>query len=136
MQKTLQFIRKYPLSILCILLIWYLSFFTPPETKLEEVPFVDKWIHLIMYGGTCTVIWIEYMRSHSVLDKARLFVWAWLAPVVMSGVIEILQENCTNHRRSGDWYDFAANTLGVTLAVVIGLLLRKHRYFNAAAGGK
>lgn len=52
---------------------------------------------------------------------------AWLAPVMMSGLIEILQENCTGGRRSGDWLDFAANATGVTLAAVIGILLARSR---------
>ena len=121
MPKISQFVRKYPLSILCILVIWFLSFFNPPETELEEVPFIDKWVHTLMYGGTCTILWIEYIRSHTALDKGKLFRWAWLAPILMSGVIELLQEYCTEHR-SGDWLDFAANSTGVTLAVALGLL--------------
>lgn len=46
---------------------------------------------------------------------------------MMSGLIEILQENCTGGRRSGDWLDFAANATGVTLATIIGILLAKSR---------
>jgi hypothetical protein len=41
----------------------------------------------------------------------------------MSGVLELLQEYCTGGHRNGDWLDFAANTLGVTLAVGVGLLM-------------
>ena len=123
MQKIIQFITKYPYSVACIALIWILSF-VPffPETPLDDVPFIDKWTHLVMYGGTCSVIWIEYLRRHSSLDKGKLFRWAWLAPIIMSGIIELLQENCTNHTRSGEWFDFIANSTGVTLAVGLGLL--------------
>ncbi|MBQ9231607.1 MAG: VanZ family protein [Prevotella sp.] len=126
----IQFVRKYPFSILCFLTIWYLSFFTPPETELEEVPFIDKWVHIIMYGGSCTVLWIEYLRKHTLLNKSKLFLLAFLAPILMSGIIELLQEYCTNHRRSGDWLDLAANSTGVTLAVGIGLLLAYLKVFN------
>ena len=47
-------------------------------------------------------------------------VWhAWigavLCPIVMSGIIEILQEYCTTYR-GGDWFDFLANTCGVIAA--------------------
>lgn len=45
----------------------------------------------------------------------------------MSGLIEILQATCTGGRRSGDWLDFAANTVGVTLAAVIGILAARYR---------
>lgn len=127
-RRLIVVIRKYPMSSFFFLLIWYLSFFTPPKTELDDVAFIDKWVHIAMYGGTCGTLWIEYiMRHKSGLDKAKLAIWAWLMPIVMSGVIELLQEYCTNGRRSGDWLDLAANATGVTLAAVFGFLL--HRFF-------
>ena len=130
MRKISQFAKKYPLSVLCIILIWILSFIPFfPETPLDDVQFIDKWTHLVMYGGTCTVIWIEYLRKHTTLDKQKLFLLAWLAPIIMSGIIEILQENCTT-TRGGEWFDFFANATGVTLAAVIGLLLAYVKVFN------
>ena len=120
-------IRKYPFSCLFLAVIWILCFCTPPHTPLDNVTLIDKWVHIIMYAGTCTTIWIEHLRSHKTVDRARLFVWAWLAPVLMSGLIELLQAYCTGGRRSGDWLDFAANAIGVTLAAVIGILAVRSR---------
>ena len=127
----MRFLKNYPLSLLCIALIWYLSiWFLPPDyIELPSINFLDKWTHFVMYGGTCAVIWIEYLRRHSTLDKGKLFRWAWLAPIIMSGIIELLQEHCTNHTRSGEWFDFLANSTGVTLAVGIGLVV----YFYQSA---
>ena len=123
MTSVRRIIRQYPLSLLCIAVIWVLSL-TPifPETPLDGIDFIDKWTHLVMYGGTCCVIWWEYVRSHNSLDGEKLFFYAWLAPVLMSGLLELLQAYCTGGHRNGDWFDFAANTLGVTLAVPVGLL--------------
>lgn len=130
MSRCRYLLRNYPLSLLCIALIWYLSLvIIVPETPLDGVAFIDKWTHLVMYGGTCSVIWWEYMRSHRTLDYEKLFFWAWLMPVLMSGVLELLQEYCTGGHRNGDWLDFAANTLGVTLAVGVGLLMWR-AYFH------
>lgn len=121
-----QYVRRYPFSVTLIIVVWYLSFFTPPKIEaLENVSLIDKWTHIVMYGGTCGVIWIEYIRHHVRLDGQRLFLLAWLAPVAMSGLIEILQENCTGGRRSGDWMDFAANIVGVSLAALFGVILSK-----------
>ena len=122
-----QIIRKYPFSIGCIALIWILSF-VPffPETPLDDVEFIDKWVHTLMYGGTFTVLWIEYTLKHRKPDYEKLFFWAWMTPVAMSGLIEVLQEYCTT-TRSGEWLDFAANATGVTLAAVIGLLILRFR---------
>ena len=76
-----------------------------------------------MYGGAFTVLWIEYIRKHQSPDYEKLFWGAWLMPVVMSGIIELLQEYCTGGTRSGEWLDLAANSTGITLAAVIGLLI-------------
>ena len=124
MSKIVHFVSRYPLSILCVVLIWILSlmpFF--PETPFDQVEFIDKWTHLVMYGGTCSVIWWEYLRNHQILDGEKLFFYAWLCPVLMSGLLELLQEYCTFGHRNGDWLDFAANTIGVTLGALIGLLM-------------
>lgn len=124
MVRSAHFVKRYPFSILCIVLIWVLSL-TPifPETPFDQVEFIDKWTHLVMYGGTCSVIWWEYLRSHQRLDGEKLFFYAWLSPVLMSGLLELLQEYCTFGHRNGDWLDFAANATGVTLGALIGLLM-------------
>ena len=122
MKKLRQIITKYPLSIVCIVLIWVLSlvpFF--PETPFDEVIFADKWAHVVMYGGTCCVIWWEYIRCHQSPRYGRLFIWAWLAPILMSGLLELLQEYATTNR-NGDWIDLVANATGATLAALLGLL--------------
>ena len=122
MQFVIQYIRKYPFSVTCICLLWILSllpFF--PETPLDTVEFIDKWVHFIMYGGTCLVIWMEYIWKHRSPDYEKLFFWAWLMPVIMGGVLELLQAYCTT-TRNGDWLDFSANATGVTLAGILGLI--------------
>ena len=124
MHYLFHLLRKYPFSSFCIAVIWILSlvpFF--PKTPLDNVEFVDKWIHILMYAGTFTVLWIEYIRKHQSPDYEKLFFWAWLMPVAMSGIIELLQEYCTGAAISGEWLDLAANSTGITLAAVIGLLI-------------
>lgn len=119
--KVLVYIKRYPLSLLCIVLIWYLCiWFMPPETPLNDVDFIDKWTHFVMYGGTCSVIWYEYLHSHRRINGWRLFFLAWLAPALMSGLIELLQAYCTTNR-AGEWLDFAANTTGCTLGAIVGI---------------
>ena len=109
--------------------MWYfcsnnyrLCFIDVPDTPLGEVAFMDKWTHMVMYAGTCGVIAIEYWRQHEVINKKRWILLGWLAPVLMSGLIEWLQANCTDGRRSGEWMDFLANTTGATLILCVGIL--------------
>ena len=127
MKLASHFVRNYPFSCVLIAVVWYLSlFFKAPETPLDNVLLIDKWVHLVMYGGTFGVLWIEYIRQHDRPDYMKLFFWAWMAPIIMSGVIELLQEYCTE-TRNGDWLDLMANAVGVTLGAVFGLIVLKIR---------
>ena len=122
MRFFIQIVRKYPLSLLCILLIGVLSL-APyfPETPLDDVAFIDKWTHLVMYGGTCTVIWWEYLRSHSTLNSRKLLI-TLVGMILLGGLMELLQAYCTT-TRYGDWLDFWADSIGVLLGYAIGLLM-------------
>ena len=60
----MSYLKKYPLSILVLCVILFLSFFNPPETPLNKVSNIDKILHFTMYFGFCAVLWFEYFRSH------------------------------------------------------------------------
>ncbi len=123
-------LRCYPLTLVCLALIWFLCLFGHmPKTPMDDVPFIDKWTHLVMYGGTTSVMWWEYLRCHSRLEFWKLFLFAFLGLILMSGCIELLQANCTT-TRSGDWLDFVANSLGVVLGTLVGLAIRWLRNKN------
>ena len=117
------FVRRYPLSLVCIALIWVLSL-TPffPETPFDDVQFIDKWTHLVMYGGTTAVVWWEYLRSHHKADFRRLLLWGGMAMVALGGLMELLQAYCTT-TRSGEWLDFWADSAGVLIGILIGMLM-------------
>jgi VanZ family protein len=122
MRFLIQIVRKYPFSLFCILLIWGLSL-APyfPETPLDDVVFIDKWTHLVMYGGTCTVIWWEYLRHHDILNRSKLLL-TLVGMILLGGVMELLQAYCTT-TRSGEWLDFWADSIGVLLGYIVGLLM-------------
>lgn len=128
--NMLYYIRKYPVSLLIILTVIYLSFFKPPQTEMESIPGIDKVVHVCMYFGMSGMLWLEFIRAHK---KARVPMWhawlgAWLCPVLFSGAVELLQAYCTTYR-GGDWWDLAANTSGATLASLIGWYwMRRHPF--------
>ncbi len=126
--KVNLYIRRYPLSVLCILAVWYACFlFEAPETPLNDVRLIDKWTHMVMYLVTCGFIWWEYLRSHSAVRRSKVLLWAVTAPVLMGGVIELLQAYCTGGRRSGEWLDFLADAIGVFLAALLALFWIRRR---------
>lgn len=126
-KNVINHVRRYPFSVACIVLVWLLSL-TPffPETPFDNVQFIDKWVHLVMYGGTTVVIWWEYRRCHrnQSFCSRRLILWGILAPILMGGLLELLQTYATT-TRNGDWVDFAANTLGVVIGAACSYLYRR-----------
>ncbi len=116
-------IRKYPFACLYIFAIFVLCLMPIPETPLSQVNMIDKWTHLVMYGGLCTMIWAEYGYRHRTIDKRKVLLFAFIAPILMGGFIEFLQATCTGGQRSGDIFDFLANSLGVVLGQIIGIPL-------------
>lgn len=76
-----------------------------------------------MYLGTCSVLWVEYFRSHRQASRNVLCLFMVVLPILMSGIIELVQEYFTTCR-TGDWLDFAANSLGVLLALALSPLYK------------
>lgn len=127
----LYYIKKYPISLAIILTVVYLSFFKPASIQLSEVFNFDKVAHLCMYFGMSGMLWLEFIRSHKKENAPlwRVWVGALLCPVLFSGGIELLQEYATTYR-SGDWWDFAANAIGSSLASIVGYLLLKRKKYK------
>lgn len=122
-----KWIRRHPISVILILVIWYLSLFTPPKTELANVRFIDKWAHLLMYGSLAFVLWMEDWRVRKASPSMPRALALYIGPVAMSGLIELAQAYCTTDR-SGDWLDLAANAIGTLAGIVLsGMLTRKMR---------
>ncbi len=122
-----KWIRRHPISVILILVIWYLSLFTPPKTELANVRFIDQWAHLLMYGSLAFVLWMEDWRVRKASPSMPRALALYIGPVAMSGLIELAQAYCTTDR-SGDWLDLAANAIGALAGIVLsGMLTRKMR---------
>lgn len=128
------YLKRYPLSLLLIAIVLYLSFFKPPSVSVPLFPGLDKVVHVCMYGAISGMLWIEFLRNHQQQQRpVRHALWgAIVCPILLGGVIELLQAYCTTYR-GGDWLDFVANSTGVLLAtafawwIVRPFMERKHR---------
>ena len=117
------YLRRYPITLLLAVGIVLLSLLPIPDLKMPvQVPLMDKWTHMVMYGVLTLVIWLEYRRSHQQYNAWRLLIFAFLAPIAMGGILELMQAYLTTCR-SSEWLDFVANTIGVCIGSVIGILI-------------
>ena len=120
-------LTKYPCSCIIVIATWVLCFIPIPETPLSDIRFIDKWTHSVICLVLGVSICLEYIRSTKCPNPSFIVGWVWLVPLLMGGLIEILQSYCTNGNRSGEWLDFFADSLGSTIALIIGILLVRYR---------
>ena len=124
--KNMHYLKDYPISWAVIISIFVVCLIPTPETPVNGVPGIDKLVHTALYAFLCSVILFERFRHRSLktADMKRCFVGAFVLPITMSGLIELLQAYATTCR-SGDWWDMAANSLGIVLSWIAFILLKR-----------
>lgn len=127
--KLTNCIKSYPFTSALVLAVWYLSLFTPPKTQLDGVNFIDKWAHLVMYGTLVCSLWMEHAGKQQKRPCLATALCLYLCPILMSGLIELVQEYCTINR-SGDWTDFLANATGGVLGACIGYYFSQWKLYK------
>ena len=117
-----KYLFRYPIALFVAACIVLLSLLPIPDVNVGvQVPLADKWTHMVMYGVLTLIIWYEYRRSHDRWSVPKLVLFAFLAPIAFGGLMELAQMYLTTCR-SGEWLDFAANTIGVCIGAAGGLL--------------
>jgi len=120
-------LKKYWLSALVIAIILVLCFMNTAPLPAPPIRNFDKAVHTLMFLGLAGVIFFDntsYLRFS--ISKLRIFLGTFLFPVVFGGLIEIMQKYLTK-TRSGDWFDFLFDVVGVFFAMGVALLI--NRYF-------
>mgnify|MGYP003301694492 CR=1 FL=1 len=125
MEKITYIFTRYPLSLLALAGILFLTLYKP-SGNMPSIPGLDKVVHFFMYASLCSVILFEYFKSHVKADKKRIFWFAIIMPILFSGVMEILQ-SCLTTYRSGDFVDFIFNVLGIVFAALLWHRYAKHK---------
>ena len=78
----LLYFRRYPITFLLALAIVLLSLLPIPDVRMPvEVPLVDKWTHMVMYGVLTLMIWLEYIRAHRQMRGLGCCCWLSLRPL-------------------------------------------------------
>ena len=117
-------IKRYIWSFLAFTLTLILCLIPIPDVpQLGDVPLMDKWVHFVLYGGIASAVWLDIWRNAST-RQVRLshFFWAVLVPILFGALTELAQRYLTTYR-SGEWLDFLADTVGVLLALPLGLFI-------------
>ena len=119
-------VKLYLPAIVLLLIIIVLSGYSGEQLPKMPVWQFDKFIHTLMYGVLSTCLLIPYSKQF--LDKENRFKigsYIILFGIIYGGLMEILQLNIFINR-SGNWYDFFANSLGAFLGVLFYPIMLKY----------
>ena len=106
------------LAILWTLLI-FIGCFTPgKDLPKVDVPLIDKWVHLVMFGGF-TFLWLCARPIRTTASLAILF----LIAVALGSFIELMQGLLTFLGRSMEFLDAVADAIGGILGIGLFNLL-------------
>ena len=103
-------------------LVWagitWLSLVKAVPIPVGDIPLADKWGHMLAYLVFALCIAGDCYRAH--LSPRATYLWAILLPVAYGGLIELIQPYFPPRR--GEWLDWAADCIGVAIAIVLFLL--------------
>ena len=117
------FIRKFWISIVFCIAIIVLCFMSAQSLPRVSISNLDKFVHYLMFWGLSGAVFFDntyYLRQATSVQ--RIFWGSFLFPVLMGGLIEILQGVLTSYR-FGDWWDFFYDVVGAVIGFLICLLI-------------
>ena len=113
------------LAILWTLLI-FIGCLTPgKDIPQVSVPFIDKWVHLVMFGGF-SFLWL---CAHPVLNKKSV-AGIFLITIALGIFIELLQGFFTSLGRAMELLDAIADSLGGLLGIGLFSVLARLALYN------
>lgn len=116
-------IRKNIFSLTIALIIVVLSFTgagTFDRLHIPKIPYLDKIVHIFMYFSLMSALIFE---NKNILTLLRSYFALAVIPLVFGGAIEILQSMFTT-TRTGDFFDFCANAVGIVLSIFVWILIK------------
>lgn len=102
------------------LLIFIACFIPGNEIPNMQVPFGDKWVHFILFGGF-TLLWLLAYPSLSFVRLAVIFV----VGVILGWLVEELQGQLSFLGRAKDLYDIYADAFGSLIGTLVFAVLSK-----------
>jgi len=101
-------------AILWTLLIFVLCLFPGKELPHSDIPFIDKWVHFLLFGPFCFLWLCAYP-----LRRFRNLFLALLAGCLLGYIVELLQGAFPALGRSKDTLDIVADGVGSFLGTLL-----------------
>ncbi|MCP4310085.1 MAG: hypothetical protein GY790_02380 [Bacteroidetes bacterium] len=124
--NMLKYFIQYKFSILLagfIVLLSLIPSSTMPESRLFDISFLDKIVHVGMYGTFGLVALLERRCQQKCFSKELFLLFLIFT---LSTLMEVLQATVVA-TRSAEWLDLVANLTGLVGAYTVYTIYRKIR---------
>lgn len=112
--------RAILFAVLWTLLILVACFIPGREVPDVRIPFIDKWVHFVLFGGF-SFLWL-CTRKRPVPGTGLVVL---LASIALGYGVELIQGSGFTSGRSYDMYDVYADSVGGLLGVLLFFLWRR-----------
>ena len=82
---------------------------------------VDKVVHALMYAGfafACLWGYRKQFVSNGLAYRKKAIILTLIISIAYGGLTELMQEHLVKSR-TGDWFDFLADSIGTALGVLV-----------------
>ena len=107
---------KQPVAVAAVvwtLLIFLLCFLPAEDIPEVQVPFADKWVHLVLFG-VFSFLWLSAVKRVTL----PIFALVLAASIVLGWLVEVIQGQLPSLHRSQDMMDTLADAVGGFLGVL------------------
>ena len=121
--------NSYP-GILCGIVILILTGIPGSAfPRVKPIVGVDKVVHVFMYATFAFLCLWGYRKQFIDKGKAyrkRALLLAIIISIAYGGITELMQEHLVPSR-TGDWFDFLADSIGTCLGIYVFHLFYRHK---------
>lgn len=90
-----------------------------PKSRLFQIEHIDKIIHFIMFFGFSLLLSVGFFKQKILLNiRKHYFIYSVFLSILYGGITEIAQ-GVWFDTRSGNIWDFFANTIGAFIGALI-----------------
>lgn len=105
-------LKDFAPAIILWMFINYLLFLYTPSSGGGHIPHLDKIVHFCLFASFSFTVYYGINRTWKLSISNKIIVFAFFSMLVYAGITELIQHNFIVGR-SGDWYDFVSDILGI-----------------------
>jgi len=117
-----QYLKFLPSVLVTIFIGVLLLMQMPKDVSMPHILNGDKYVHAFLFLVLSMVICFDAKRAE--LTNTPKYLLAAIWPMIWGGALELLQQYTTTYR-TGSWWDWVADLIGIAMALALTRVWQK-----------